>query len=262
MWQSKVYPRVTSLADCQVDSGKEWRTENARGENRTHLNFIFVCKFSIGFYAVCLAWKRKLSHRNRNRRRSWRRRRNRNMQVNGPLLVASVWAFGHLCTRFALTLAWHELNPHLNRMRMRCPLQLIPLFHRSFLATHSVTKQLKQVCNQCTKFLPEHKTVKQKQKQTDKQTKSRRDGRANWQTLRRTTDTAKDTKTASKLCGSSGCPRRLPCGLVGAFDCKQVQTRLKVCGKGAATRHKTSSQLQNWLTTSQIPFNMEYTDYK
>lgn len=124
--QSKVCPRVTSLADCQVDSEKEWGTESARGENRTHLNFIFACKFSIGFYAVRLVWKRKLSHRNRNRRRSTRR--NRNMQVNGPLLAASVWAFGHLCTRFALTLAWHKLNPHLNRMRMRCPLQLFPLF--------------------------------------------------------------------------------------------------------------------------------------
>lgn len=164
----------------------------------------------------------------------------------------------------ALPWLWHAMNWIRIWIACECgaPPSWFPSSHRSFLATHSVTKQLKQVCNQCTKFLPEHKTVKQKQKQTDKQTKSRRDGRANWQTLRRTTDTAKDTKTASKLCGSTGCPRRLPCGLVGAFDCKQVQTRLKVCGKGAATRHKTSSQLQNWLTTSQIPFNMEYTDYK
>lgn len=168
------------------------------------------------------------------------------MGLSWPL--SSVWAFGHLCTRFALTLAWHELNPHLNRMRMRYPLQLIPLSPPPTpLPRIRLRNNWNKFAISAQSFYPNTKHWNSsRNKETNRRT-SRRDGRANWPDGRTETDNrhSKRYKTASKLCGCSGCPRRLPpCGcLVGAFDCKQVQTRLKVCGKGAGTRHKQATQL-------------------
>lgn len=259
--QSKVCPRLTSLADCQVDSEKEWKRvrkrERARGENRTHLNFIFVCKFSIGFYAVRLVWKRKLSHRNRNREKKKKLKKKQKYasewaSLGLVLFSLSFWPFVHtVCLDFGM--AWTESASESHANAVPPPADS-PLPSPYSLATHSVTKQLKQVCNQCTKFLPEHKTLKQQQKQTDKQTNEQKRRTGKLADGRTETDNrhSKRYKTASKLCGCSGCPRRLPpCGcLVGAFDCKQVQTRLKVCGKGAGTRHKQATEFDYDLSNT------------
>lgn len=179
------------------------------------------------------------------------------MQVNGPLLASfsSVGAFGHLCTRFALTLAWHELNPHLNRMRMRYPFQLIPLFPPPTpLPRIRLRNNWNKFAISAQSFYPNTKHWNSsRNKQTNRRT-SRRDGRANWRTdgLRRTTDTAKDTKLRANCAAALAAPvdcRAAAC-LVGAFDCKQVQTRLKVCGKGAGTRHKQATELDYDLSNT------------
>lgn len=182
--QSKVCPRLTSLADCQVDSEKEWKRG---GENRTHLNFIFVCKFSIGFYAVRLVWKRKLSHRNREKKKKLKKKQKYASEwasLGLVLFSLSFWPFVHtLCLDFGM--AWTESASESHANAVPPPADS-PLPSPYSLATHSVTKQLKQVCNQCTKFLPEHKTLKQQQKQTDKQTNEQKRrtgklaGRTDW----------------------------------------------------------------------------------
>lgn len=133
------------------------------------------------------------------------------MQVNGPLLasLSSVWAFGHLCTRFALTLAWHELNPHLNRMRMRYPLQLIPLSPPPTpLPRIRLRNNWNKFAISAQSFYPNTKHWNSsRNKQTNRRT-SRRDGRANWRTdgLRRTTDTAKDTKLRANCAAALAAP--------------------------------------------------------
>lgn len=112
--QSKVCPRLTSLADCQVDSEKEWKRvrkrERARGENRTHLNFIFVCKFSIGFYAVRLVWKRKLSHRNRNREKKKQQKKKQKYASEWASLGLSLQSELLAICAHALPWLWHGMN--------------------------------------------------------------------------------------------------------------------------------------------------------
>lgn len=131
------------------------------------------------------------------------------MQVNGPLLVSlfslSFWPFVHtLCLDFGM--AWTESASESHANAVPPPADS-PRPSPYSLAPHSVTKQLKQVCNQCTKFLPEHKTLKQKQKQTDKQTNElkRRTGKLA-DGLRRTTDTAKDTKLRANCAAALAAP--------------------------------------------------------
>lgn len=97
--------------------------------------------------------------------------------------LSSVLAFGHLCTRFALTLAWHELNPHLNRMRMRYPLQLIPLVPPPApLPRIRLRNNWNKFAISAQSFYPNTKHWnRSRNKQTNRRT-SWRDGRANWPT--------------------------------------------------------------------------------
>lgn len=105
----KSLSRKANFPDCSLDKTLRQRQKTKEKERQrvggrqvgyvgcvgeTHLNFIFVCKFSIGFYAVRLVWKRKLSHRN--------------MQVNGCCRSAAALA---ICAHALPWLSWQRLQP-------------------------------------------------------------------------------------------------------------------------------------------------------